>query len=150
MVREGWAIDFMPYSCERFRADEDDARREGRGMWSGCFVEPRGFRYSGTSAALLGNKCPNDPGTARLRLLGIEATGPDGYAINGKVHGHWQILTRGIFHLPGCRDYRKTTIEPSRGDQWFCSEEEAIAGKFRKAKNCVTQKPPPQWAVRCR
>jgi endonuclease YncB( thermonuclease family) len=52
LVREGLAIDFMPYSCERFKADEDDARRAGRGMWAGCFVAPRAFRYSNVEASL--------------------------------------------------------------------------------------------------
>ena len=36
LVRSGWAIDFMPYSCERFKLDEAYARANRIGVWSGC------------------------------------------------------------------------------------------------------------------
>lgn len=39
-----------------------------------------------------------------------------------------------IYHLPGQRYYDKTTIDKSKGERWFCSEEEAISSGWRKAK----------------
>ena len=41
-----------------------------------------------------------------------------------------------IYHLPGCVSYEKTTIDESKGERWFCSEKEAVAAGWRKAKNC--------------
>lgn len=38
-----------------------------------------------------------------------------------------------LYHLPGMEDYEGTVISPSRGERWFCSEEEAIANGWRKA-----------------
>lgn len=39
-----------------------------------------------------------------------------------------------IYHLPGQRYYDKTVIDPGRGERWFCTEEEAVANGWRKAK----------------
>lgn len=41
-----------------------------------------------------------------------------------------------IYHLPGCASYDRTKIDESRGERWFCSEEEAVAAGWREAKNC--------------
>jgi hypothetical protein len=38
-----------------------------------------------------------------------------------------------IYHVVGQRDYDRTIITPSRGERWFCSEEEARAAGWRKA-----------------
>ena len=40
-----------------------------------------------------------------------------------------------IYHCPNWRDYDKTQINYDEGDQWFCSEEEAIAAGFNKPGN---------------
>jgi len=39
-----------------------------------------------------------------------------------------------IYHLPGQRWYSRTVIDPRRGERWFCTEQEAIANGWRKAK----------------
>lgn len=46
------------------------------------------------------------------------------------------ITTEKIYHLPGCASYDKTVIDESKGERWFCTETEAIAAGWRKAKNC--------------
>lgn len=40
------------------------------------------------------------------------------------------------YHLPGCNSYKTTKVELHHGDQWFCTEKEAIAAGFIKAKTC--------------
>jgi endonuclease YncB( thermonuclease family) len=146
MVREGWAIDFMPYSCERFKADEIDAQQRRRGIWNGCFIDPQAFRYSEIDAPLRGSKCPAD---ALKQLLDLDALGPGGCLIKGKIHRVVEILTKGKYHTPGCASYRATKIDPKRGDQWFCTEAEAQAAGFRKTANCKRKDAPPKTAVRC-
>ena len=50
------------------------------------------------------------------------------------IKGHYAMRAwpyRGIYHLPGCGSYRRT-----KAKRWFCSEEEALAARFRKAYTC--------------
>jgi hypothetical protein len=39
-----------------------------------------------------------------------------------------------IYHLPGQLWYDETVIDPGQGERWFCTEEEAIANGWRRAK----------------
>lgn len=41
-----------------------------------------------------------------------------------------------IYHLPGCVQYQTTVIEEDVGERWFCSEKEAQAAGFTRAKTC--------------
>mgnify|MGYP001390893306 CR=1 FL=1 len=40
-----------------------------------------------------------------------------------------------IYHVPGQEFYDETIINPSYGERWFCTEEEAEANGWRKANN---------------
>ncbi len=40
-----------------------------------------------------------------------------------------------LYHVPGMEDYERTVIDPDKGEQWFCSESEAIAAGWQKAPN---------------
>jgi endonuclease YncB( thermonuclease family) len=45
MVRRGWAVSYRRYDREcRYCADEERARRESLGIWSGRFTMPEDFR----------------------------------------------------------------------------------------------------------
>lgn len=39
-----------------------------------------------------------------------------------------------IYHVPGQEHYRETTINRRYGERWFCSEAEARAAGWRKAR----------------
>ncbi len=39
-----------------------------------------------------------------------------------------------IYHVPGQEFYAQTKIDPQYGERWFCSEAEARAAGWRKAK----------------
>jgi hypothetical protein len=39
-----------------------------------------------------------------------------------------------IYHLPGQRWYEETVINPRYGERWFCTEEEAEANGWRRAR----------------
>ena len=41
-----------------------------------------------------------------------------------------------IYHLPGCVQYESTVIEEDMGESWFCTEKEAVAAGFTKARTC--------------
>lgn len=40
------------------------------------------------------------------------------------------------YYLPGCPHYEFTIIELDKGEQWFCTEEEARKAGYKKAKSC--------------
>ena len=58
---------------------------------------------------------------------------PAGCVIKGNVKYEG---TDKIYHLPRCEDYATTTINCAYGELWFCTEDEARANGWRKAKNC--------------
>jgi endonuclease YncB( thermonuclease family) len=129
LVQRGWAINFEPYAKGRFRADQDEARNARSGLWQGCFVAPRDFRrWNKNTATLLGPNCPPD---ARDKLFPDDPQMPAGCPIKGKYA--WRAWPyRGIYHVPGCGSYRRTT----KPDRWFCSEEDALAAQFRASFTC--------------
>jgi len=53
--------------------------------------------------------------------------------IKGNIHARNKTK---FYHLPGCKSYSNTKIETFRGEEWFCSEEEAEEAGFKKAENC--------------
>jgi endonuclease YncB( thermonuclease family) len=131
LVREGWALNFEPYAKHRFKADQDDAQDNRRGLWKGCFSTPQDLRrWNKSKAILFGSSCPSG---ARNLLFPDNPAMPPGCSIKGKISLRAKITGhRGIYHVEGCPSYRRTTT-PNR---WFCSEQEARESGFRKAFNC--------------
>jgi len=135
LVREGWALNFEPYAKGRFKADQDNARENRKGLWKGCFIEPRVLRLgSRITARLLGSSCPErNDWEARGILFPDNPAMTPGCSIKGKLAVRAHITGhRGIYHLEGCRSYARTKTP----DRWFCSEDEAQAEGFRKAFTC--------------
>jgi endonuclease YncB( thermonuclease family) len=135
LVREGLALNLEPQAKGRFKADEDEARSKGRGLWQDCFVRPQSSRRANKStSSLLGAACGKRR-SAEIRDLLFPASpaAPAGCSIKGKSAVRAQFTGhRGIYHLEACRSYGRT-----RGpDRWFCSEAEAQAEGFRKAFTC--------------
>lgn len=58
-------------------------------------------------------------------------TPPPGCVIKGNISSS---TGEKIYHMPGQRYYDQTTIDPEKGERWFCTEEEAIANGWRKSK----------------
>lgn len=76
---------------------------------------------------------------ARDQNLGVysslcrQSTNPDNpdCSIKGN-HGERE----NIYSFPGCGSYANTILELDEGDQWFCTESQAITAGFAKAVNC--------------
>lgn len=113
LVKQGFAFSYtyppdIKYQ-EEILAAEQEAREANRGLWVACpAVSPA-----------VPNPSASDQATVDCNIKG-------------------NISTSGekIYHLPGCGSYAKTQIDESRGERWFCSEEEAQAAGWRKALNC--------------
>lgn len=114
MVRQGWALAYRRYS-RAYVAEESEARTARRGMWRGDFVKPwdwrRGERLAGITAA------SDNAAGGRCRIKG-------NIAQNG---------TR-IYHMPGGQFYDRTRIDTSRGERWFCTENEARTAGWRRSR----------------
>jgi hypothetical protein len=71
----------------------------------------------------------------------LKATSIGSYAIGEvspscRIKGNVSINTgERIYHLPGQEHYDETIISTDYGERWFCSEDEARAAGWRKAKS---------------
>ena len=63
-------------------------------------------------------------------VKGASISPTEGCIIKGNISSSGEK----IYHLPGQRYYEKTQIDESKGEQWFCSEENATAAGWRKSK----------------
>lgn len=43
------------------------------------------------------------------------------------------------YFFPGCGNYSNVALELDQGDQWFCSEKDALSAGFTKAANCYNK-----------
>ena len=107
MVLDGMALAYREYST-RYVADEEVAQQAKRGLWSGTFIAPWQWRKNKWKAA--GDVSPSSD-----------------CPIKGNIS---RDGTR-IYHAPWSRAYRKTRIDESKGERWFCDEAEALAAGWR-------------------
>jgi endonuclease YncB( thermonuclease family) len=133
LIREGWAIQFEPDAKGRFAAEEADARENRRGLWKGCFAEPRDQRgWNLNGARLIGGGCQaGHQNRTREKLFRVDTAMPPGCPIKAKLALR-AVGYEGIYHLPRCGSYARL----KRVNRWFCSEEDALAAGFRKALTC--------------
>jgi micrococcal nuclease len=52
----------------------------------------------------------------------------------GAIKGNISFSGECIYHMPGQRYYDKTWISLSKGECWFCTEQEAVRAGCRTAK----------------
>lgn len=109
LVASGAATAYRRYSTDYVR-EEGAARAAGLGIWRGTMETPEIFRHETTARAV--------------------QTGGGGCTIKGNISGNGRI-----YHLPGQEHYANTRVDPKRGEAWFCTEAEARAAGFRKAKH---------------
>lgn len=53
--------------------------------------------------------------------------------IKGNIDKHYG---KKVYHFPGCSGYNVVVIEKDRGEDWFCTEEEAEKQGFVKSEQC--------------
>ena len=51
-----------------------------------------------------------------------------------QVKGNYTARGHRWYHLPTFRHYNQTVVNLESGDQWFCTEEEAVEAGFEKAR----------------
>ncbi len=124
LVAEGFAFAYRRYSMD-YAALEDEARDAGHGIWTGAVQAPwehrREPRYILTPHVAATGSTPLEPETRS------EPHTPGACLIKGNINRRGER----IYHMPDSPSYSRTRIDESRGQRWFCTEEEARAAGWR-------------------
>lgn len=107
IVSAGLARAYARYSSI-YLGVEKEAVVAGRGIFGSDMATPESFRAASEPA----------PQAA-----------PGKCVIKGNISSNGRI-----YHVPGQEHYGRTRINTSRGERWFCSESEARAAGWRKAR----------------
>lgn len=122
MAAEGWALAYRSYSRD-YVAEENRARAAKRGVWRGEMIAPWDWRR--------GMRLAREQSTAQPAASpATSQRGTGGCTIKGNIG---KSGTR-IYHVPGARFYDATHIDTSKGERWFCSETQARAAGWRRAR----------------
>jgi len=110
MVSDGYAWAFRKYSTD-YVEEEAHAVREKVGIWQGPAVPAWEYRDQ--------------------RWASASNEAPEGCPIKGNINSDGER----IYHAPWSKSYSRTSINTSKGERWFCSEEEAIGAGWRAPRN---------------
>jgi len=123
LVRQGYAqVSTYPPDVKYqslFLQMQQEARAAGRGLW-GATPTAGIAEATATGAPPVAGGCPQGC-----------ITPPPGCVIKGNIS---QSTGEKIYHVPGGASYDETVINPSAGERWFCTEQEAIANGWRRSK----------------
>ncbi len=105
MVDQGMAWAFLKFSDE-YEAAQEAAKSAKRGIWRGPSEPAWAFRAAKWSTA--------------------SEQSPNGCPIKGNISANGKI-----YHPPWSKWYSRTKINTSKGERWFCNEEEAVKAGWR-------------------
>lgn len=125
LVREGWALAYRKYS-EDYVSAEQQAQSGGRGIWQYQFEEPWAWRRrpKGDNSMLSSDSISGSASVV------TEHTVPTDCDIKGNINSKGEH----VYHTCASPWYERTRIDESKGERWFCSEEEARQAGWRCAK----------------
>ncbi|MCC5978886.1 MAG: thermonuclease family protein [Salinarimonas sp.] len=130
LVAEGLAFAYRRFSMD-YAALEDEARSEARGIWAGTVQAPWDHRRD--PQHLLTQQVAATGSTLFAQEQVVARNDRSGYHPPGDCVIKGNINRRGerIYHTPSSPWYSRTRVDKSRGQRWFCSEEEARAAGWR-------------------
>ncbi len=122
LVQEGYArLDTFPPDVrykDLFAQLQLQAQTAGAGLWGAVCT---------SATAVPGTQTP-PPGT------GTEVCGFSG-TTQPVIKGNISSSGEKIYHVPGQSSYDATGITESKGERWFCTEQEALDAGWRKSKS---------------
>jgi endonuclease YncB( thermonuclease family) len=138
MVSEGLAFAYREYGMD-YDLVEKTAAVNARGLHGTGVMSPAAFR-SAQRAKARPVAQRNDTGAKTVTVnRGVQKKRsllPNAINPNCKIKGNISLSSgERIYHLPGQDYYAKTRISIGKGERWFCSEAEARAAGWRKARN---------------
>lgn len=107
MVREGHVFSSGGLFA-RYGSQESEARQKKAGVWAGDAERPGEWRAK--------------------RWEEAKKKSPSGCPIKGQVTPSGKV-----YLMPGAADYERARVRTSRGERWFCSEDEARTAGFKVA-----------------
>jgi endonuclease YncB( thermonuclease family) len=116
MVAKGAAFAYAKYSRD-YLPQETQARQHAAGVWRSGVRRPSDYRADKRAVT-------------QAQLTRTEKPHPDGCKIKGNISKSGRL-----YHLPGSRWYDGTRINTGNGEQWFCSESDALAAGWRAAQS---------------
>ncbi len=108
LVQSGMAVAYRKYS-RAYVAEEAAAKRAEAGLHSGKFQQPEKHRRRNIKQSVAADSAC-------------------------KIKGNISRKGARIFHVPGQSYYEATSIRTDEGERWFCTEAEARAAGWRKAR----------------
>jgi len=115
LVENGWALAYRQYSTD-YVEQEATAKAAGAGIWSSEFVNPAQYRR--------GERLSDN----------TTSTEADKYSEDCPIKGNINSKGDKIYHVASGRYYAQTKIDTSKGERWFCSEQQARASGWRASK----------------
>lgn len=138
LVAEGYAraVRYPPdvLLSEQLERLEAEAKQQGKGLWKVCdHPTPTSNPTTDTNSVVPGGSSFKPVGSSpKSADFTSKPMGSDtDCVIKGNIS---QSTDEKIYHTPGQRDYEKTVIDESKGERYFCSEQEAVDAGWRKAK----------------
>jgi endonuclease YncB( thermonuclease family) len=116
LVADGLALAYRKYSMA-YDLDEKAAVVAGRGLHEVLMARPEDHRRMVRES--------------RAAEAQANAPAPQGGCV---IKGNRSGSGNQIYHMPGQADYDATVITEAKGERWFCSEAEARAAGWRRAK----------------
>ena len=107
LVSQGWALVY-PLGADSYQADEAAAKTAKRGLWQGVFVKPWEWRRGKRLKAPSKKRC--------------------------KIKGTTNREGEKVYHLPSAQFYPLVDMKKSRGDRWFCTEQDAKNAGWRASQ----------------
>jgi endonuclease YncB( thermonuclease family) len=117
MARAGLALAYRRYSND-YIDEEAGARAARRGIWASTFTAPWDWRADADGGATY---------TRPTQQRAQETPPPAGCKIKGNINNEGAH----IYHVPESTYYDVTQIDESKGERWFCSQEEARRAGWR-------------------
>ncbi len=133
MVTNGYAV--VASSPSHFRHKtalaiaEEKARLEKRGYWE-AGLSTGDPTPPAKTPEFTGGTLPAPPGSQSTTGI-CDYSGTDQAVIKGNVDAR---TGERLYHLPGSLFYATTQVSEADGDQWLCTEAEALAAGWKKSK----------------
>jgi len=129
MVRQGWAVAYTKYSRD-YVHQEKYAQTNKLGIWNSEFDMPWDYRQNTPRESRTGAPRTTPSNEAKKQPAPQKNVNSGSCLIKGNISSSGEK----IYHTPSSPWYSRTKINTSKGERWFCSEEEARKAGWRSAK----------------
>ncbi|MDD2656860.1 MAG: thermonuclease family protein [Patescibacteria group bacterium] len=150
MVKQGYAYAYLTYPfiySKDFKEYENQARTQKLGLWADG-VCPDEITTQTTNQPVqtetkitIEEKPVLVPAPVVAPIVSVIKPEPTPTPVVNTptscvIKGNISSKGEKIYHVLGCVSYNATKIDESKGEKWFCTEQDALSAGWRKALNC--------------